>query len=461
VPAASTGLTRLTISAPQRRVDVALPDGVPLAELLPDVLAHVGDGLADDGERHGGWALRRPDGTELPAGESLGGSGVRDGEVLHLVPARQEWPEPEYDDVVEAIAAGARRYSAGWTGSATRVAGVVAAAIPVAIGVWALTRLGPHWTVATAAALGAAVGLVLAGTVAARAYADALTGAALAAYALPYAFAGGLMVLLPDRPLGAPHLLVGAVALALCALVAAVGVAYLLRIFVAAVTAGLLAAPGAVLAEVTSPTGAAAIVLAGLVTGVAAAPLIAIRLGRLPMPVIGLPAGGDENRPDGSVPPDRARVFAAVARTDEMLTGMLLGVAATAVAASLPLARDGGVAGRLLVAVAAAAFLLRARLFVTVRQRVPLLAAGLAAAAAVAVAAVLTATPPGGGPGAALGLAAAATVIAAAGARYARQAPSPYVARAADVLDALCVTAVIPIACAVLGLYGAVRGLVG
>ena len=59
----SSGLARVTISAPQRRVDVALPEHVPLAELLPEVLRHAGEGLADDGERHGGWLLRRTDGA--------------------------------------------------------------------------------------------------------------------------------------------------------------------------------------------------------------------------------------------------------------------------------------------------------------------------------------------------------------------------------------------------------------
>ena len=44
----SPGLARVTISAPQRRVDVALPEQVPLAELLPEVLRHAGEGLADD-----------------------------------------------------------------------------------------------------------------------------------------------------------------------------------------------------------------------------------------------------------------------------------------------------------------------------------------------------------------------------------------------------------------------------
>src|SRR3954465_2283747 len=105
--AMSVGLARVTISAPNRRVDVALPEHVPLAELLPEVLRHAGEGLADEGERHGGWLLRRTDGVALATAQGLFPQGVRDGEVLHLVPAHEQWPELEYDDVVGAIAEGA------------------------------------------------------------------------------------------------------------------------------------------------------------------------------------------------------------------------------------------------------------------------------------------------------------------------------------------------------------------
>jgi len=49
----------------------------------------------------------------------------------------------------------------------------------------------------------------------------------------------------------------------------------------------------------------------------------------------------------------------------------------------------------------------------------------------------------------------------AAGATYSRRPPSPYLGRAADVLDTLMVVAVVPVACAVLGLYGRARGLLG
>jgi len=52
-------------------------------------------------------------------------------------------------------------------------------------------------------------------------------------------------------------------------------------------------------------------------------------------------------------------------------------------------------------------------------------------------------------------------VVVAAGATYSKREPGPYLGRAADILDTLMVVAVVPVACAVLGLYGRARGLVG
>src|SRR5687768_15326094 len=129
VPVTTSGITRVTISSPYRRLDVAVPDGVPLAELLPDLLRQAGDGLADEGARHGGWLLRRADGTPLRPSVALAQQSVPDGSVLHLVPARTEWPEIEYDDVVEVIAEGARRHAPGWHAGATRATALAAAGL--------------------------------------------------------------------------------------------------------------------------------------------------------------------------------------------------------------------------------------------------------------------------------------------------------------------------------------------
>jgi type VII secretion integral membrane protein EccD len=371
----------VTISAPQRRVDVALPDGVALAELLPELLAHAGEGLADDGERHGGWLLRRGDGSALSTTSALASQGVRDGAVLHLVPARLAWPELEYDDVVEAIAAGSRRYGVGWDTRASRVTGLVAAGLALGVGLGAVLRSGPSWTLPGLVSFGVCLLLLVAGVVASRAYGDGPVGATLAAYALPFAFVAGLLVL--RQATGAPDewsLLVGATATLLVALIGAVGVGYALRLFVAGATAGVLGVVGALIGHVTSAAGAAAALLALLVASIGAVPLLAIRLGKLPMPATTLPAdlsaGGQGLEPQ----PERQRVFAAVARTDEMLTGMLQGLMIAGLASSLLLSRTGDLAAGLLVAVASGALLLRARLFVTIRQRLPLITAGAAGA---------------------------------------------------------------------------------
>ena len=106
---ASTGLARVTIAAPRRRVDVALPEHVPAAELLPGLLRAAGDELADQGQEHGGWVLRKSDGTLIDQARTIGSQELRDGDVLHLMPRQAEWPEMDYDDVVDAIATDARR----------------------------------------------------------------------------------------------------------------------------------------------------------------------------------------------------------------------------------------------------------------------------------------------------------------------------------------------------------------
>ncbi len=218
-----------------------------------------------------------------------------------------------------------------------------------------------------------------------------------------------------------------------------------LRLFVAGAVVGGAGLIGAVANVWLSPAGSAALVLTVLVTGLLAVPLAAVRLGKLPVPVptpvlVGTP---EPERPD------RERVFAAVIRADELLTGALTGVALGALLADVLLVR-AGTAGPVLVAVAAGALLLRARVFLAVRQRLPLLLAGAGGIVLLLAAAPLSsrvAVPVAGL------LILAALVLVLAGATYRRHAPGPYLGRAADILDALCVVSVIPAACAVLGLY--------
>ncbi|GIM95033.1 type VII secretion integral membrane protein EccD [Paractinoplanes toevensis] len=472
----TVGLARVTISAPHRRVDVALPEHVPLAELLPEVLRHAGEGLADDGEKHGGWVLRRMDGVALATSQGLFPQGVRDGEVLHLVPAHNEWPELEYDDVVEAIAEGARRRGSVWTPASTRTATLAGAGVLLLLGLIAVLLAGPAWNAGAFAGLAVAVILALAGVTASRAYGDARAGAALGAYAMPYAFAGaavlvgttdrvGVVALLPW--LGDSEVLAGSVALLVVAALGGVGVASSLRLFTAGAVVGLLGAVTALISMLTTAAGAAAVLLAALVCGIGALPLLAIRFGKMPTPPVTLPTGTDAeagftaagNPLDAARErPDRATVFAAVTRTEELLAGMLLGHTVLAAAAFLVLATSGSLSARLLAAVSATSLLLRSRLFVTLRQRVPLVVGGLIGVLCLGVDLLVRAdgTVLLAVVGGALVL---AMVTVAAGATYSRKPPSPYLGRAADLLDTIVVVSVIPVACAVVGLYDAVSNI--
>ena len=103
------------------------------------------------------------------------------------------------------------------------------------------------------------------------------------------------------------------------------------------------------------------------------------------------------------------------------------------------------------------ALLLRARLLVTVRQRVPLLAGGTALL--LLPVRLRRMESSAGSPRPALAV--VVVGLALAGARYRRRAPSPYLGRAADIVDTICLVSVVPLAAAVLGLYAAMRGLSG
>jgi hypothetical protein len=109
------------------------------------------------------------------------------------------------------------------------------------------------------------------------------------------------------------------------------------------------------------------------VAGIGLAPLLAVRLGKLPLPVVTSSAEfiANERRPS------RPAVLAAVVRADEILAGSLIGIAIAAVGCVVVLTGTPGVSGLLLGGLASGALLLRARLFPSVAARLPLLTSGL------------------------------------------------------------------------------------
>ncbi len=460
MPAPTSGLARVTIRAPRRRLDLAIPHQVPLVELLPEVLRRAGEVTPGTAGPGGGWVLRRGDGASLSGGVALAHQGVHDGDVLYLVPANLTWPAPDYDDVVEEIAAGARARSRTWNAATTRLFCLVVAGSILLRGLGMLLAAGAGGPRTGLATGGVAVVLLFAGTLLSRAVGDGVAGAVAAGCALPYAAVSGismsggssgtaaLSAISPDQ------LVVGAAALLLASVVGAAVIGYGLRVFVAGMTVGLLAGLGGLLGFVVSGPGAAAVLTVGAVGGIGLAPLIAVRLGRLPMPVV--TAAPDQLAAEHR--PTRPEVLAAVIRADEILAGSLLGVAAVVVGCTAVLSATTGIAGRLLSVLASVALLLRGRLFPSLASRLPLLGGGLTGLAVTAwlglageLAHLVVA---------ACGLVAVVVLLATAVTAHRRRA-SPYLARLAAVTDNVAVVALAPVACAVLDLYRFARTFAG
>ncbi|MCI4065048.1 type VII secretion integral membrane protein EccD [Micromonospora sp. R77] len=452
----------MTVDAPQRRMDIALPDNMLVAELLPHLLRHADGALGETSERNGGWVLRRATGAALEPHRNLAAQGVRDGELLHLNPAREDWPELAYDDVVEVIASGARRAGQSWGAAATRRCGLAVTAVALLAGLAGLAVSGPTWSTPAVIALGVALALAFGGVLLSRAFSDANAGGVVAAAGLPYAFLGGAWLLAPADGgvlgFGASGLLLGSATLLLFSVLGHVGVAGLPRLFVAGVAAALTGLLSALLCLAgISATGAAAVALTAAIGLLPAYPVVASWIGRLPFP--DLPNRAEELLKDKPMP-RRNDVFAAVVRANEVLTGLLLAAAVCSVLAIGYLTvRRVSLAGVLLVVAAVVALLLRARLLPTPQQRVPLLVAGFTGLAVLALGSAYAA----GGPTPGLLLLAGAVGVAGvalpAAIVFSRRSPSPYLGRAADILDVLAIMSLIPLACAVIGIFRTVQGL--
>ncbi|WP_051054256.1 type VII secretion integral membrane protein EccD [Frankia sp. QA3] len=466
-------MTRVTVEAPGSRIDVALPDAVAVAFLLPDLLRRAGAHLADDGERHGGWVLHRATGQRVRTQESLGAQEVRDGEVLYLVPGRTDWPEPEYDDIVDVVVAGARQAGAAWDASATRRCAFAAATVAAALGALGLTFAGgPRWLLGLVGLAFAFAGIAAA-TALVRANGDLDAAAAVAGSGLPFAFVGGALLTAPRYQSGlidleSRQVLLGSAALVVSALAGQLGVGARTRVFAAGAGAGLLGVVAGVvgllpLAEDLPELGLPQI--AGIVWTVAVAlipgcPFVAMRLGRVPVPS---PPRREQDARAPHPSLDQRVMFDAVIRTAEIRTGLLIAISVVCVvcAWALVLASPPRTSTILLTLVGSLALLLHARQFPTVRERLSLLAGGGVGLVLLAVAPVFARVgEPDSRPlPAVVPLLAAAVCVAAftAGLLFTRREPSPHLGRIGDLADIAVIVVLLPLACGVAGLFDYVQ----
>jgi hypothetical protein len=91
-------LSAITVHGPGCRVDLVVPNTVPLVELTP-ALADACGVEADDAHPPA-WTLARPGQTPIPVAASLSDARVRDGDVLHLVDVAA-WDGPRVSPAAE------------------------------------------------------------------------------------------------------------------------------------------------------------------------------------------------------------------------------------------------------------------------------------------------------------------------------------------------------------------------
>ncbi|MEH1017353.1 type VII secretion integral membrane protein EccD [Micromonospora sp. CPCC 206060] len=445
---------RVTVVAPHARLDVSLPMQSTVAELLPQLVRL----LATNADRAGGagWELRRFGGSPLDGAVTVSGAGVRDGEVLYLDTVDRRATPMLFDDVVDAIASAAGDRPGVWRATASRnVGGAVAAlaftTVAVAVGFSGLAAS----TVALLAGI-LALALLLGGGALSRAFGERGLGAAVAAGGVPAAMTGGLAViggLGTAMELTAGRLALAGAAATLYTAVAAVVVAE--QRFAAAAVAAAVGTLGALadLLTTSSPASVAAVTCCVAVVASPALPMLALRLGRLPLP--GVPTDVEAFRRDER-PTLGPEVVGDTEAAERILSGLLCGLAVIVAGCAGILLYDGGRWAWALAGLAGVGLLLRTRAYIGLGQRAALLLAGAGSVLGLMARASLA-----GGPGTRLlfaGLLLVTGVVCAAYAvRAAANTPSPYWGRLLDVVEFLALVSLVPVAGAVLDIYGAVR----
>ncbi|MFB7177142.1 type VII secretion integral membrane protein EccD [Streptomyces sp. NPDC056257] len=496
--AATTGFCRVTVVAPDSRIDVALPEDIAVADVYPELLRLTGQTQPVGAPT--GFHLVRRSGTVLDGARTLAAQQILDGEVLSLRPFAESLPPAVFDDVSDAVASAVVRDRHRWSDDMLRGAGLAGAALLLVMLGFVLWYADPirHDMHGLPGIIAGAVGVLLTGVagVRARVYRDRLSAVALGLGALPHLLIAGSGIIAPavgDGP-GRLQFLLGCV----CVLVASVALValtpsgdapFVAATFVAAT--GTLATFVAIATEASATHTAAACapVAIGLV---AFLPGLSARFARLPIGYAAPQSATEdyetpdryETEPYGDQPgsdqheqgaPLDAEAIAAQARRGhEMLLGLVGGCAAVAVGAAAVLGFSENTWGRLLALATGLAMLLRARLFRYTSQVVCALVAGLAAIALLILGMALH--PPTDliealvveqdSSGLDLrtiwltaAVAAGATLLAGIALVIPRKGLSPFWGRLLDLTEAAVLLSLVPLTLAVLDVYSRARAL--
>lgn len=462
----------VSIRTPTARIDLVLPERTTAAEVLETVLNLAPRSLREQALAHGGWILRTAAGRPLTGSATLLDEAVTAGDTLVLAGADTRAAAVVHDDPADAVADAVRADTRAWPAGAGRVVALAACGAFGLLAILAAPALGPPWTPPALVLAGLALAAQLAAGLLARRRGDAAAAVTIGLLSVPAGAAGAALATAAGlsasgspggSPLGAAGplpWLVGLLAAGVLAGTASVAIGSHRVAFGAVVTAAGLLVVAAVpaLAVGLSVAGVAALVTGLAVCLMPAAPSVALRLAAFePEPLPGSAADLEvaaRRTLDGADTRSRAR------RAIRLLTALLHGLAWPVLGAGIVLAVAAPpAAGPALAAVAGTALLLRARLFRTVGQRVPLVVAGVGGLLAAAGGLVLHASSSWTVLLVVVVAAAAAGTAAVLAGRHRPRTAG--MARAAEVADLLLAIAVIPLTAAAVGAFAVIRGLGG
>lgn len=481
---AATGYCRVTVVAPDSRIDVALPEDVPLADVYPEILRLTGQTQVTGDPT--GFHLVRRDGTVLEAALPLAAQRVLDGELLALRPFAESLPPAVYDDVVDAIASAVDRDRRRWSDDLMRAAGLVAGVLLLTMMGFVLWFADPvrHDMHSLPGIVAGAAGVILVALsgVRARVYNDRASALALGLGALPHLLiaGSGVIAAAPGEGPGRLQFLVGCVAVLVASVLLITltpqgDAPFVAAAFTAAV--GTLATFGAIVTE-SGPSDVASVSGVASVAFVAFLPGWSARFARLP---IGFRspeelARSEERSTDHRTdedPVDFQRIAGQARRGHELLLGLVGGCSAVVIGSGAVLGFSDRTWCQLLALAMGIAMLLRARLFRYTAQVTCLLVSGIVAIALLILGLalnppneVLVALVRGTGNAAdvrtlwlSASVAAGAALLVAVALIVPSKGVSPFWGRILDMTDAVVLLSLVPLCLAVLDVYTSARSM--
>jgi type VII secretion integral membrane protein EccD len=465
VATGTTVFSRVTVVAPRTRIDVALPADVAVADLLPMLLDMAREATPDGGVRHGGWCLAKLGDNPLDPARTLASLGVVDGELLQLRRRNENPPPPLYDDVVDAIAESDPDSFRPWTKETAQKFGHLAGALALIAAAVALFLSGPITVgdkgsgLAAAITAGvAAIAALATGATIARAYRAASTGVLIAACgSLPMAFVAGFHAV-PGVGFN-PKMLLASALMMIFAWGGILLIGQGITVFIAAATSGTIVALAFLvatfvdhpLAGVAAATGAVALAALSML------PRLTLQLAKIPPPVV--PTNAEDLKEDTGFP-EFAVIERRTAVAHEYLTGMIIGTGVVAALAAIVAASANTVWGPIYGVVVAIVLMMRGRAYANGAQAVALLSTGMFASAGILLGWLISADEFNRIVfvfGTLLILGAGALVL---GVVFPGQRFSPPLRRTVDIIEAVLIAAVVPVALAVMDLYSVFRGLI-